>query len=159
MTDPERGRLRRPVLLILAGLLLVAVTAASVAIRVGGTAAPEPPKAEPGTVEHVDGVDRVVLTDAAVHRLAITTEPVREAQVAGATRRVIPYAAVLYDANGDTWTYTNPEPLVYVRQRVTVESIQGGQVVLTGGPAPGTAVVTVGAPELYGTEFGVSGDE
>ena len=27
--------------------------------------------------------------------------------------------------------------------------------VLTGGPAAGTAVVSVGAAELYGTEFGV----
>jgi hypothetical protein len=66
---------------------------------------------------------------------------------------------VLYDASGDTWTYTNPEPMVYVRAHITVDSIQGDQATLSSGPAAGTQVVGVGAVELYGTEFGVSGDE
>ena len=62
---------------------------------------------------------------------------------------------MFYDANGDTWVYANLEPLAYVRERVTVDDIQGGQAVLTDGPPEGTPVVTVGAAELYGTEFGV----
>jgi hypothetical protein len=141
---------------VLAGLI-----AGSAMLAARGTTAADPPNEPPGRVEHdsATNVDRVVLTAAAATRLAITTQPVREAQIGGATRRVIPYAAVLYDANGETWTYTNPAPLVFVRQRVTVESIKGDQAVLTDGPATGTPVVTVGAPELYGTEFGVSGDE
>ena len=75
--------------------------------------------------------------------------------VAGKQRSVIPYGAILYDAKGDTWVYVNSEPLTYVRERVTVDYIEGDQAVLTDGPPEGSAVVTVGAAELYGTEFGV----
>ena len=37
----------------------------------------------------------------------------------------VPYEAILYDSQGKTWVYTNPEPLVYVRGSVTVERIDG----------------------------------
>jgi hypothetical protein len=112
---------------------------------------------EPATVERVEGteVSRLTLTAKAAERLGIQTKPVLAGKVGGATRRVVPYSAVLYDANGDTWVYANPEPLSYVRERVTVERVQGGQAVLTDGPPEGTPVVTVGAVELYGTEFGI----
>ena len=161
MPHATRTRLGRLALATLAILALAGVIAGSATLAAQGDPPPDPSSDPPGRVEHVEGtnVDRVVLTAAAADRLAIATQPVREAQIAGTTRRVIPYAAVLYDPNGDTWTYTNPEPLVFVRQQITVLSIQGDQAVLADGPAPGTPVVTVGAPELYGTEFGVSGDE
>ena len=61
----------------------------------------------------------------------------------------------LTDLNGETWTYTNPEPLVFVRHRVTVEYISGDLAVLLDGPPAGTSVVTVGAAELFGAELGV----
>jgi hypothetical protein len=146
---------------------LAAATACLALIVVGatiafnGTSASVPPKVLPGRVEHVAGTDasRVILTAAAVQRIGVTTQPVRDEQVAGAAREVIPYAAVLYDAAGDTWTYTNPESMVYVRARITVDSIEGDRATLSSGPAAGTPVVDVGAVELYGTEFGVSGDE
>jgi hypothetical protein len=67
----------------------------------------------------------------------------------------MPYAAVLYDPNGDTWAYTNPEPLVFVRSPITVVTIEGNRAVLSAGPAAGTQVVTVGAAELLGTEYEV----
>lgn len=70
------------------------------------------------------------------------------------TRKVVPYGAVLYDAKGKAWVYTNPEPLVFVRQPISVEYFDGDRVVLSDGPAPGTTVVTVGASELLGTEQG-----
>jgi hypothetical protein len=161
MPHAIRARWGRLALMTVAVLALAGVIAGSATLAAQGEPPADPQTEPPGRVEHVDGtnVDRVVLTAAAAARLAIATQPVREAQIAGVTRRVIPYAAVLYDANGDAWTYTNPEPLVFVRQRITVVSIQGDQAVLADGPAPGTPVVTVGAPELYGTEFGVSGDE
>ena len=73
----------------------------------------------------------------------------------GKKRKIIPYAAVLYDAQGNTWVYTNPEPLVFIRQPIHIETIVGGEAVLVDGPPIGIAVVTVGGVELFGTEFGV----
>ena len=131
----------------------------------------KPTKIKPAHVEHIDGTElsRVTLTAKAAERLDIKTAMVREAPVArsggaasvreaqmtssGSRREVVPYAAVLYDARGDTWVYTSPEPLVFVRHRITIEYIAGDLAVLADGPPVGTAVVTVGAAELFGTEF------
>jgi hypothetical protein len=71
----------------------------------------------------------------------------------GAQRKVVPYAAILYDTNGNTWVYTSPEPLVYVRHRVVVDYIEGELAVLSDGPGLGVAVVIVGATELNGAEL------
>ena len=51
--------------------------------------------------------------------------------------------------------YVTTAPNVYIRQPITVHHIEGDRAVLTAGPAAGTAVVSVGAAELYGTETGV----
>ena len=73
----------------------------------------------------------------------------------GAPRKLIPYSAVLYDTHGDAWTYTSPEPLVFVRRPIKIDYVEGDQAFLLDGPPAGTAVVTVGGAELFGTEFGV----
>jgi hypothetical protein len=70
-------------------------------------------------------------------------------------RTVVPYAAVLYDSHGETWVYTSPQPLVFVRHRIEIDHIEGDRAVLRSGPPVGTTVVTVGAAELLGTEFEV----
>jgi hypothetical protein len=70
--------------------------------------------------------------------------------------KVVPYAAVLYGVHGETWVYSNPEPLVFVREPIVVDYIEGHVAYLSEGPDVGTAVVTVGAEELFGTETGVS---
>lgn len=120
-----------------------------------------PKGTDPAKVEPVGdtGVKKLTLTDKAAQRLAIQTAPVVEQRTrVGSTetvRLLIPYSALLYLPAGQTVTYTNPEGLSYVRQNVTVESIQGNTAVLTQGPPAGTAVVTVGGAELWGTEFGV----
>jgi hypothetical protein len=114
--------------------------------------------AEPAKVERVEGsedVNRVTLTPKAVERLGIRTTPIGEATVAGKKRKVIPYGAVLYDAEGKTSVYVSPAPNTYVRQPITVDFIEGDRAVLVAGPPAGTAIVTVGASELYGTETGV----
>jgi hypothetical protein len=158
MSHVSRARLGRLGFLVLAvaALVLVVVGSSSLAFQDNSTSEPE--KVLPGKVERLAGtnVNRVVLTAAAVKRLGIQTQPIR---ADGPARKVMPYAAVLYDASGATWTYTNPEPQVFVREPVTVDAIQGDTAVLAGGPPAGTPVVTVGSTELYGTEFGVSGDE
>lgn len=111
----------------------------------------------PARVEHIEGTDlsRVILSAQAAKRLGIETAPVHEEQVRGKLRKVIPYAAVFYDLNGGTWVYTSPSSLTFVRASITVDYIEGNLAVLSEGPPSGSEVVTVGAPELYGTEFGV----
>mgnify|MGYP006955656691 CR=1 FL=1 len=99
------------------------------------------------------GTARERVDRATVLALSLIREAeVREQQVAGVTRKVIPYGAIMYDTKGETWTFTNPAPLTFVRQRIVVQDIEGDQVYLSEGPAVGTAVVTVGAAELMGAE-------
>ncbi len=71
-----------------------------------------------------------------------------------ATGNIIPFSAIVYDINGGTWVYTNPSPNIYIRQRVELLTVTDKNAVLNRGPAAGTKIVTVGAAELFGTEFG-----
>lgn len=114
----------------------------------------EASKNEPAKIEPVEGTDlnRITLTAEAAKRLDIQTGPVRGAE---GGKTVIPYSAVIYDPDGETWTYTSPEPLIFVRHSIAIDRIEGDQAFLSDGPQPGTPVVTVGAAELYGTELGV----
>ncbi len=122
----------------------------------------EAPADEPASVVAVDGSEagRVVLTKKAAERIGLSVESMQAlpATAAAAGRAVVPLAAVLYDKDGVSWVYTNPEPLTYVRQRVAIERVDGDTAVLSSGPSPGTAVVTVGGAELLGTEYVVSGE-
>jgi len=115
-------------------------------------------KIQPFQLEEIDGSDlkRVILTEKAAERLDIQTSAVRDEQVNGSKRKVVPYAAVIYDLEGATWLYTNPAPLTFVRESITVDFIEGDTAVLVNGPSSGTEVVIVGVSELYGTETGVS---
>lgn len=100
------------------------------------------------------GLKRVVLIRSAAKRLAIETARVSRMVVNGKARTVIPYAGVLYDANGATWTYTSPKPLVFVRHDIRIDDIRGSRALLSAGPRVGTRVVTVGSAELWGIEYG-----
>ena len=108
----------------------------------------------PAKVEHLEGADpaRVTLTPEAMKRLDIRTGAVGEVEIDGKMRRVIPYAAILYDTGGDTWTYATSATGVFVRRHVAIDRIVGNQAVLSDGPPVGTKVVIVGAAELYGSE-------
>lgn len=116
-------------------------------------------KAEASKTESVLGEEfkPVTLTEKEAQRLGIETTEVWEEQVvpSGGTRKVVPYAAIIYGLHGETWLYTNSEPLTLVRQKITVERIAGDMAILSEGPPPGTKVVTVGVAELYGVETGV----
>jgi hypothetical protein len=74
----------------------------------------------------------------------------------GEKRTTVPYAAVLYDAVGKTWVYTNPAPLLFIRQPIQIDAIRGDDVLLVDGPPVGTTVVTVGGAELYLSAVSVS---
>jgi len=108
---------------------------------------------EPVKLEPIEGTDltRVILTARAAERVGIETAPVASA----GDRTTVPAAAVFFDPNGEEWVYTNPEPLVFVREAVSVDRFEGDVAVLSDGPPAGTEVVTVGVAELIGSEFGV----
>jgi hypothetical protein len=112
---------------------------------------------QPAVLEPIEGTEfnRVVLSEKAAERLDIQTTPVRNEQVNGTERMVIPYGALIYDLEGATWVYVSPEPLTFVREAITVDHIEGDKVVLIDGPSIDTEVATVGVPELYGIDTGV----
>jgi hypothetical protein len=135
----------------------------------------------PAHIERIEGTDlsRITLTPKAAERLGIETAAVQalmtqagsvasNADNAGArtarslpatgsssARTVVPYAAVLYDAHGDAWVYTSPAERVFVRHPIKIDYIDGDRAVLSEGAAVGTAVVILGAAELFGAEFEV----
>lgn len=89
------------------------------------------------------------------HGLALNQRMRVELQLSGSDEKhkTVPYAAVYYDAKGIVWVYVNTRPLVFERQRITVERVVGDLAVLSDGPPLGTPVVTVGAALLYGAEI------
>ena len=115
-------------------------------------------KYHPAKLEETANKDimKITLQAKAAERIGLETIALKEETVMlsgkSATRKVMPYGALMYDTKGETWAFTNPEPLVFIRHKVAVESIDGDRVILTEGPPAGTAVVTVGAAELMGVE-------
>jgi hypothetical protein len=136
-------------------IAVVPIVACCVTLAACEPAAVKATEIKPAQVEAIAGTElhKVTLTARAAERLDIKTDRVQEIAIRGAKRKVVPYAAVLYDAHGDTWVYTSPAPLVFVRHAIKVEYISGDRAVLSQGPPAGTAVVTVGAAELFGAEF------
>lgn len=117
-------------------------------------------KTEPAHIEHIKDseLSLLKLTDKAVERIGIQTQPVAEEGIAHSEaklRTVVPYSSLLYDVQGRAWVYINPEPNTYVRHEVEVDFIERDKAVLNAAPPPGTLVVSVGAAELYGTEYEV----
>jgi hypothetical protein len=119
----------------------------------GGTPGEEA-SVESAVTKQVPGTDivRVELSADAAERLGVRTVAVRSDPMS--SRAVIPYAAVLYDPDGSTWTYASPARLVYQRKDISVARIQGDAAVLSRGPPVGTVVVTAGATEIWGVEYG-----
>jgi hypothetical protein len=144
--------------------LSVAGLVIGTAAILAGCASATREQAPPAVIKPVAGsqIPELQLTGRAVQRLGIVTQPVRElTTTAGqrSVREVIPYSAVVYDTDGSTWTYVNTAARTYERKPITVAEIDGETARLSAGPAAGTAVVTVGAAELLGTEYDISGEE
>lgn len=154
----NRGLVRRENLCV-AAVLIAAVL--PLAACQGGedeaaAGAEEPAKVEP--VEGSEGLYRITLTAEAAERLDVQTAAVRAVGDGAGQRTVIPYSAVLYEPDGETWAYTSPESLTFVRAPIVVETIDGDRAVLSEGPPLGTMVVTVGVAELFGAENGIGAD-
>ncbi|HWC70337.1 MAG TPA: hypothetical protein VG993_04155 [Actinomycetota bacterium] len=134
----------------LVGIALIPLTAL-VMTACGGSVSDEYViEDKPYTLEPVEGEDvlRIVMEESAVERLGIETVPVEQR----GSRLVVPYDAVYIDAHGGFWVYTNPEPFEYVRAPIDIVKETSTQAFLSEGPPAGTEIVTVGAPELYGSE-------
>ena len=67
---------------------------------------------------------------------------------------VVPRAALLRDIHGGAWVYEKVGDHSYARRRVLVDRVVGDLAALVSGPKPGAQVVTTGAAELFGVEFG-----
>jgi hypothetical protein len=132
---------------VLVALLVVPLLLAAC----GGEAEHE--AAAAAVVEEVKGTDlsKVTLTPEAAKRLDIKVAAV----TTNGAGRVIPYAAVLYSPTGETWAYTNPDGLTFVREAIVVDRVEGDRAMLSKGPAPGSKVATTGVAELYGAESGI----
>jgi ABC-type oligopeptide transport system substrate-binding subunit len=109
---------------------------------------------EPAKLEPIKGTDvqRVIFDAEGAERVGLQTAPIRQ----NGQGTVMPYDAVIYTSDGKTYTYTAPEPLTFVRQSISIDHVVGDSVMLSDGPPAGTKVVTVGATEVYGTEFEVA---
>ena len=109
---------------------------------------------DPAQLKPIKGteVQRVIFDAEAAKRVGLQTAPIRQ----NGQGTLIPYDAVVYDADGKAYVYTAPEPLNYVRQEIDIHHVAGDSVVLSDGPPAGTEVVTVGAAQVYGTEFEVA---
>lgn len=107
----------------------------------------------PIVLEEIAGtaLSRLTLSASAAKRLDIQTASV---EVAG-DGLVVTSDAVIIDPQGVYWVYTNPEPLVFVRQEIRPVREEALQAFFGVGPAAGTLVAIVGVPELYGAEFGI----
>ncbi len=137
---------RRAKLVVVLGLVVLGLALSAC----GGSSENAAPPAPAQVTKLAGGANQITLTADAAKRIDVKTA----AAESDGGNTVIPYSAVLYDPDGATWTYTNPKPLVYVRADITVDRIDGSRAILAKGPAPGTAVVTVGATELWGVEYG-----
>lgn len=130
------------------------VLALSDAVDTAGIVArpmPSPPAANPSTAS----VDLFYVIDNSRQRLRPGERVLARLPLKGtAESLVVPKAALLHDAFGGTWVYVQREPHVYARQRVAVIDIVDSSALLQQGPAPGARVVTDGAAELFGVEFG-----
>jgi hypothetical protein len=149
----RRGNLCVAAVLIVAVLPLAACQGGEDEAAAGGE---EPAEVEP--VEGSEDLFRVTLTADAAERLDVQTTAVRAVGDGAGQRTVIPYSAVLYEPDGETWTFTSPESLTFVRAPIVVETIEGDSAVLSQGPPVGTKVVTVGVAELFGAENGIGAD-
>ena len=91
---------------------------------------------EPAKLEPIKGTDvqRVIFDAEAAERVGLKTAPIRQ----NGKEKIMPYAALIYDAEGGTYAYTAPEPLTYVRQGISIDHVVGDSVMLHDGPPVGT---------------------
>jgi hypothetical protein len=109
----------------------------------------------PAEIEEIEDSDakRVTLTADAAARIGL--------ELASAQRdgeyTAIPYAALIYDGDGEQWVFEADGGLTFVRTEVVVDRIDGDVARLSEGLSHGDRVVTLGVTELYGAELEIDG--
>ena len=113
-----------------------------------------PPTATPpaGTVDRYYALDASSLTFVPGERVLVWL-PLQPSIENGEAATAIPFSSTFYDPSGSAWIYVCEGEGAYRRARVDVLRRDGEQAVLARGPDVGTCVVSVGAAELYGSEF------
>lgn len=100
-------------------------------------------KSETGELPHI------VFSESAIRRIGIETRTISD------TVRIIPYEAIIYGLDGQTWVYAEKKPATYMRESVFVDHIDGNQVFLSESLIGARAIVVTGVAELFGFEYGV----
>lgn len=111
-----------------------------------------PPSANPvaGTVDFFYALDNGDLAYRVGESVGVTLP------LTGATQSLaVPASAIVRDIYGGEWVYERTAPGSYLRRRVELVAVDGGQATVARGLERGAAVVAVGAAELFGIEFGV----
>uniref|UniRef100_UPI00345BE727 efflux RND transporter periplasmic adaptor subunit n=1 Tax=uncultured Sphingomonas sp. TaxID=158754 RepID=UPI00345BE727 len=114
---------------------------------------PAPPSANAatGTVDLHYAIDNRDRTFRVGQRVAV------DLPLGGQARGLsVPSSAIVRDINGGEWVYRKTAPDTFVRQRIEVASEADGRALLARGLEAGALVVTAGAAELFGTEFGAA---
>ena len=144
---------RLSILQLALGMSLIVGTAGGSSALAGGGGGFSYGGPKASHVEPIAGtnIKRITITLKAAQRLDLKTGQIREK----GGIKTAPYSAVIYDKVGKTFVYTNPKPLTYVRQPITIKKYNKDTVVLSDGPAVGTVVATTGVLEIYGTETGL----
>jgi hypothetical protein len=132
----------------LGAVLATAVASAGCSHQADGSPPPPPAVLDPapGAV-----LPTVTLSQPAFEAVRVQTTPVQP----GAGGVAIPAMAVIYSPDGAAWTYVAVGPRSYLRHTIVIDHISGAEAFLSSGPAAGTPVVMIGAPELLGVEYGV----
>lgn len=138
----------------------IAIAATVAALGIAGCGRSAEPPAQVGPARLVPtgagGTPSVVLSQAGAGRIGLTTGQAglgRLGSYAGMT--IVPYSALLYEPDGQAVVYAVTGRLTYTLRFVIVRGINGNDVLVSAGLAPGTQIVTTGGEELLGVQNGV----
>jgi multidrug efflux pump subunit AcrA (membrane-fusion protein) len=137
-------------------MAVLAAAVATMTVAVAGCSTSSSTASQPPTFKLVkapgNAEPTIVLTKLGATRIGLQTALVAGGQGGEAT---FPYAALLYESNGQAVVYVSTGALSFQREFVSVDTITGDTVTVTSGVTPGQKVATDGAEELLGVQNGV----
>ena len=147
MTDTRSRRTR-------VGLTLAVAAAAFMPAACAGASPEEEEEVELFQTKLVElkdfpGHHSVTFSKVGAMRADVGTTKVTEGE--GVSR--LPDAALLYNADGSAFVYTATGPLTYRYTPIELKRADDGDIFFTGGPKPGTPVVTSGVPQVHGADI------